>query len=271
MTAANASPSASAVPSDVTAVTGDTWFARGVTDTEGNLTFDVPAGYAWCLLEHSAPVDYIPDPGMHCSEVLTTSNDASSSDAAAPVVALPETLATIYLSARKYNSLTPNTVIAGATYELLVEGPMPTGYETPTPDGPTSDASGTLNGPMGQNSNDYVPTGDNYWGEGTTNAQGLLSFAVPAGYAWCLHELDAPADYLPDPGFHCTSVLTNQSPATAATIALPEVQKPGGGLAFTGGPSIWMPIVGAALVLTGGGLLAVRRRLERGQSREFDE
>jgi hypothetical protein len=260
----------SAIRSDVTAVPGDTWFARGITDAEGNLNFTVPAGYAWCLLEHSAPVDYIPDPGMHCSEVLTTGNDDSSS-AATPAVALPETLATIYLSARKYNSLTPNTVIAGATYELLVEGPMPTGYETPTPDGPVGDASGTLTGPMGENANDYVPSGDNYWGEGTTNAQGLLSFAVPAGYAWCLHELDAPADYLPDPGFHCTSILTNQSPATAATIALPEVQKPGGGLAFTGGPSGWMPMAGAALVLTGSGLLAVRRRLERGHGREDGE
>ena len=183
----------------------------------------------------------------------------------ASTVALPETLGTVYLTARKFNSLTPDTVIPGATYELLVEGPMPTGYQSPNPDGPSAVPSGMLTGPMSENSNDYVPIGDNYWGEGTTNAQGLLSFAVPAGYAWCFHELVAPADYLPDPGFHCTSVLTTQTTSTEATVALPEVQKPGGGLAFTGGPSVWLPITGLSMVLTGGGLLAVRRRFDHGK------
>ena len=252
------------LPSDIEAVAGDTWFARGVTDSQGNLTFLIPAGYAWCLLEHSAPVDYVPDLALHCSEVLTTANDSSpAATSQTSPVALPETLGTVYITARKYNSSTPDTVIPGATYELLVEGPLPTGYETPNPDGPAAVPSGTLTGPTEQPSSASIPVGDSYWGEGTTNAHGLLTFAVPAGYAWCMHELEAPADYLPDPGFHCTEVLTNQSPSTATTIALPEVQKPGGGLAFTGGPSVWLPLTGMLLVLSGSGVLAIRRRLDR--------
>jgi len=228
------------VPVDAKKIPGDSWFSRGTTDAHGDLAFHVPAGYAWCLMEHAAPSDYVPDPALHCSGIVTTSSAPSST-----TVALPETRSTVYVAARKFNSRQPDTVIAGATYELLVVGPMPAGYDG----GPASGA------PSGA----AVPAGDTYWGQGTSNAQGLLTFAVPAGYSWCLHELSAPAGYDTDPAYHCTSVLTNDSPSTAASIALPEVPGPGG-LAYTGGPSPWLPISGALLVLGGVGLLVIRRR-----------
>ncbi len=244
-----ASNDANEVSSSVVPVTGDSWYARGTTNQQGDLSFTVPAGYAWCFLEHSAPLNYVPDPALHCSDVLTAANDVvQSNNTPSSTVALPETLGTVYISARKYNSATPNTVIQGATYELLVEGPMPTGYASggPSPAGPT----------------DFIPAGDHYWGEGTTNAQGMLTFSVPAGYAWCLHELAAPPDYLPDPALHCTEVLTNLVPGSATSIALPEVAKPAGALAFTGGPTLWLPVSGLLLMVGGGGLLLLRRRLE---------
>jgi prealbumin domain-containing protein len=232
---------------------GDTWFARGTTDQSGNLSFTVPPGYAWCMVEEAAPVDYIPDTGLHCSQTLTT-----SSAAAPTTVALPETRSTIYIAARKYNSLQPDTVIPGATYELLVQGPLPSGYVAPS-------------GPPPPTGADIPPTGDTYWGQGTTNAQGILTFAVPAGYSWCLHELAAPSGYQPDPSYHCTSVLTNQTPASAAAIALPEFPGPNGHLAFTGGPPLWMPVSGVLLILGGAGLLVLRRRLHAHGQAEAQE
>jgi hypothetical protein len=233
------SPPPAAAPAGVTPEPGDTWYGRATSDQDGNLTFTVPAGYAWCLLEHAAPLDYLPDDALHCSSVLTTSSPPT-----ALTLALPETRATLDLSARKYNSLQPETVIPGATYELVVEGPMPPGFE-----------------PAQVPAGDAVPTGDTYWGQATTDSQGLLSFAIPAGYAWCLHELAPPPGYQADPSFHCTSVLTTATSASAATIALPETPVTTVPiLAYTGGPSGWI-VIGALLMLVGGaGLVLVGRR-----------
>jgi hypothetical protein len=227
-------------PSDAASVPGDTWYARGTSNASGNLTFSVPAGYAWCLLEEAAPPDYTPDHALHCSSTLTT-----SSSVGADTIALPETVATVFVSAHKYDALEPSIVIAGATYALLVQGSMPAGVP----------AAAT---PAGL----ALPAGDTYWGQGTTNAAGLLSFAVPAGYAWCLRELVAPAGYQPDPDLHCTGVVTNQTSAAVASLALPEVPTPSGALAFTGGPSRWLPTGGVLLIIGGFGLLLIKRRLE---------
>ncbi len=235
----NAPPSgvATSTPPDAVPEPGDTWYARGTTNQSGDLSFTVPAGYAWCLLEHTAPLDYLPDRALHCTAVLTT-----SSPPAATTVALPETLATVHVSATKFNSLQPDTVIPGATYELLVEGTEPPGYRAlPAPAGAP------------------VPAGDTYWAQGTTNAQGLLSFAVPAGFAWCLRELVAPPGYQADSAFHCTAVLTTDTSASAATIALPEVPL-SGSLPFTGGPGLWFGGGSVLLAVGGGGLWLVGRR-----------
>jgi hypothetical protein len=226
-------------PSGAASVPGDTWYARGTSNLSGDLSFSVPAGYAWCLLEEAAPPDYVPDHALHCSSTLTTSSPASAS-----AIALPETVATVFISAHKYDALEPSTVIAGATYALLVQGPMPPG-------------SAAIAAPVGL----AVPAGEAYWGQGTTNAQGLLSFAVPSGYAWCLQELVAPAGYQPDPDAHCTGVVTNQTGAGAASLALPEVPSPSP-LAFTGGPDWWLPAGGVLLIIGGLGLLLIKRRVE---------
>ncbi|HMD44843.1 MAG TPA: SpaA isopeptide-forming pilin-related protein [Acidimicrobiales bacterium] len=237
----NAPPSGvpSAAPADVTPEPGDTWYGRGTSDASGNLRFTVPAGYAWCLHEVHTPSDYVPDPSLHCTSVLLTSPPGSP-----PAVALPETLATVHLSADKYNSTQPNTVIPGASYEVVAEG-RPTGAPADPPSGVP------------------VPAGDEYWAQGTSDEQGQLTFAVPAGYAWCLHELAAPPGYQPDTSFHCTSVITTDSLATAATVALPE-QPSAGELAFTGGPVGALGGSGAAMAALGAALTAAGRRRRNG-------
>ncbi len=230
------------VPADAAAEPGDTWYARGSTGADGRLSFTVPAGYSWCVHEVRAPIDYAVDPGLHCSAVLTTTSPSS-----ATTIAIGETLATVHVAAYKYNSLQPSTVIPGATYEILADGARPPGAPETVP----SDA--------------VVPPGDAFFAEGTTNADGVLSFAVPAGYAWCLHELAAPPDYQPDPAYHCTAVLTTDSSAAAATVAVPETPLTGN-LPFTGFPALWVGGVGGTLVAAGAGWLAVDRR-RRGVAR----
>ena len=231
-------------PANVTNEPGDTWYARGTTGSDGQLSFTVPAGYGWCVLEVSAPVDYVLDDALHCSAILT-----SSSGTDATTIAVPETLATVHITAYKYNSLQPDTVIPDATYELLASGDQP-------PGGPNSAPSAAV-----------VPPGDYFWAEGTTDQDGVLSFAVPAGFSWCLHELIAPPDYRSDPAFHCTAVLTTDSSAAAATVAVPEIPTTGS-LAYTGFPTLWVGAAGGALVVFGGALLAVGERRSRRTQRQ---
>jgi hypothetical protein len=228
-------------PPGVAAESNDTWYARGTTGTDGRLAFTVPSGYGWCVLEVIAPANYARDPALHCSDVLTT---ASSNDAT--TIAVPESLATVHITAYKYNSRQPNTVIPGATYELLASGQQPPGV-------PISPPAGAV-----------VPAGDSFFAEGTTDANGALTFAVPAGFSWCLHELVAPAQYQMDPAFHCTAVLTTDSTSTAETIAIPEVPTTSS-LAFTGFSTTVTVLIGGALVSVGGAMLGFdhRRRAKR--------
>lgn len=232
-------------PAGVVPEPGDTWYARGTTDAGGLLSFSVPAGYAWCFREVTAPVDYALDPALHCTGVLTT-----SSPPAATTVAVPETLARTVVVGHKFDALAPATVIPGATYELLVEGTPPPGTDPPR-------------APPGV----PVPPGDRYWASGTSDRAGNLTFVVPAGRAWCLHELAAPAGYRPDPGYHCSAVLTTATSAAAATTALPEVPVGTPPLAFTGFGVV--PVVLAGATLAGAGLVVLvvsrRRRPSRGR------
>jgi uncharacterized surface anchored protein len=230
-------------PSGATDETGDTWYARGTTGDDGRLSFTVPAGYGWCVLEVRAPVNYVLDPALHCSTILTTSSDSDAS-----TIAVPETLATVHITAYKYNSRQPNTVIPGATYELLVQGQQPPGT-------PANPPSGVV-----------VPSGDFFFSEGTTDANGVLTFAVPAGFSWCLHELIAPAAYQADPAYHCTAVLTTDSASAAATVAIPEVPMTNS-LAFTGFPTVGFVVTGSALVVGGGALFLFDRRRRTRASR----
>jgi hypothetical protein len=242
---ANTTPSNPSPTSEL----GDTWFARGTTDTSGMLRFTIPAGYAWCFLEVAAPLNYTLDPALHCTAVLNTTSAPSSLS-----IALPESLTTVYVSAHKFNSLDPSSSIPGATYELLVQNPAP-----PSASHPTAPA------------NALVPTGDTYWTQGTTDSLGQLSFGVPAGYSWCLHELaPTPAGFQLDTAFHCTAVLNADSAPTAMTLALPETPIPTPAtplpeLPFTGGPDSWM-VWGGPILVAGGLLLlrVARRRRPRG-------
>ena len=161
-------------PNDAATEPGDTWYGRGTTGADGRLSFTVPAGYAWCVHEQSAPPDYVLDPALHCSDVVTTSSPTSET-----TIAVPEVLETVHITAYKYNSEQPDTVIPGATYELVAQGAPPPG----TPD---SAPPGTV-----------VPLGDSFFAEGTTDANGALSFAVPAGFSWCLRELSPPRTTAP--------------------------------------------------------------------------
>jgi Prealbumin-like fold domain len=222
------------------------WWARGTTTNDGVLSFSVPAGYAWCFHEVSAPTDYDLDPALHCTAVINTDTPPAST-----TVALPETLSTVYVGAHKYNAKEPGTVIPGASYELLLDGTaVPPGFDSPQ--APTGSP---------------VPSGDIYWTQGTTDSQGRLSFAVPAGYRWCLRELAAPPGYQPDTSYHCTSVITENTPTNPTMVALPEIPVVSTALpsalttlAFTGGPALWLIAVGLLLV-TLGGLLWVLGRL----------
>jgi hypothetical protein len=244
-------PSAPPVPAPA-AVPGDTWYARGTTDASGDLDLTVPAGYAWCLREVSAPLDYVLDTSLHCTAVLQAGLPLSRT-----TVAIPETPAVLYITAQKYNVEQPDTDIPGATYELLAQGPLPPGGVSTAVNG-----VGRVEGESSSSSDAVVPNGDELWAVGTSNAAGQLNFAVPAGYSWCLHELHAPNGYEPDPGFHCTAVLTTATTPPSLTIALPELPTPSplAVLAFTGGPGIGVVIGGLLLIAGGSALLYLSRR-----------
>jgi Prealbumin-like fold domain len=232
-------------PPGAAKVAGDTWYARGTTDNQGNLLFSVPAGYAWCLKETTAVVNYQLDVGLRCSAVLDSDTPKTSD-----TIALPENVADVVISANKFNSLQPGTRIPGARYELLVEGAPP--LETP----PNSDESSVT-----------TPPGDMYWSDGTTDSQGILSWSVPGGYRWCLHELSAPSGYQVDTGYHCTAVVSSDSADTTGSVALPELptasSAPVSVLAFTGGPSSWIFRIGLFLMVAGGCLLIDSKRRQR--------
>ena len=227
-------------------IPGDVWWARGTTGTDGELHFRVPAGYAWCLREVSAPPDYDLDTGLHCTSVINVTTPQP-----ALTIALPEVLGLVTLYTHKYNVESPGTTIPGATYELVGTGALPPGWSA-------GDA------PRG----DPVPPGDWYVGTATTDAGGIASWTVPAGYRWCLHEVSAPPDYELDGGWHCTGVVSTTTPLRDATIALPEVPRPGPpALAFTGGPPPWAWGAGLGLAAAGGLLLLAGRLLAGGRRR----
>ncbi|MGH9043574.1 MAG: hypothetical protein ACRDVP_01825, partial [Acidimicrobiales bacterium] len=230
-------------PGDVAPEPGDTWYARGTTASDGRLSFVVPAGYAWCVREVTAPIDYQLDQALRCSGAITADSSPTES-----TIAVAETRATVHLTAYKFNSADPRTVIPGASYELLANESLPPGAPTTVPAGAS------------------VPAGDAFWAEGTTDHNGVLAFAVPAGFSWCLHEVRAPDAYRPDPAFHCTATLTTDSKAAAATLAVPELPI-SRNLAFTGFPALWLGGGGLALTAVGGGAVAIdlarRRRVRR--------
>jgi hypothetical protein len=239
---------------------GDTWYARGTTNATGDLAWKVPAGYSWCLHEVTSPGEYAPETGLYCTSDLVATTPVPQT-----TIALPETVALVTISGRKYNATDPTEVIPGATYEAVGVGTPPPGY-APAPN------------PQGY----PVPTGDWFYGTATMDATGLVTFTVPAGESWCLREVVVPADYQLDPGFHCTPMLMHDPPAAVTTLALPETptgyQIVSGGGREPGRPA--GPVPSGMLLLVGGlGItacgasgpwLSKRRRRARGDRPSSD-
>ena len=201
------------------------WFASGITDESGHLTFTVPAGHSWCLAERTSPVGFVLDPGLHCTAVL----DRSSPD---PVrtVAMVEHPDEVIVRGFKFNATAPNNGIPGASYALFVQGAMPPGFVSP-PVPPWLS----------------VPPGMALFAISTSDATGALDVPVPVGHSWCLLEVAAPAGYARDPGLHCTAVLDHTTAPSALRVALPELANTGADLPVAQGLGLIGP--GAALLL----------------------
>jgi hypothetical protein len=162
------------------------------TDSTGLCAWDnlLPGWYE--LVETTPPVNFSPtgfhqwlEVGPGATVVLTIPND--------PVL--------VTVSARKFNATT-DVVIPGATYDLYAANPEPPGAPAHLPIDAAQFAGYT------------------WFDRGTTDAHGVLHFAVRAGYTWCLHEVSAPTGYIIDPGLHCTPT---SSGTPRASLSLPEV------------------------------------------------
>ena len=222
-------------PSDAKGFAGHRWFARGMTDDQGDLRLEVPVGFTWCFHEQFAPPEYLLDPGLHCIDKVATRSSGLIS------IAVPETPNMVKVSAYKFNATSPYTGVPFAAYALFVKGSFPLGFSPPAL-------------PQGLE----IPEGLGFWAEGMTSASGKLSFSVPAGHAWCFKEISAPTDYLLDPGLHCTG-LVDKSNAPLAALAIPEVE----GLATTGGNLLCAGALGLICIILG--LLILRRRRSHGE------
>lgn len=221
-----------------------TYYATGVTDHAGHLGFTIPVGFSWCVVERSAPPEWVIDPAVRCTGVI---NEGEPD----PVrtIAVGEHARMITLGAQKYNASAPDTVIPGASYALFVQGAFPPGFAPPSP------PSGLV-----------TPPGTAFFALSTTDANGALEFSIPAGFSWCLKELVVPEGYLLDDGLHCTGVLRSDADARAATLALPELPTPAtttpsNELPATGGATSWP--LGVGLLLAGCGIRAWLRRRRR--------
>jgi Prealbumin-like fold domain len=76
-------------PTDLVTPPDATLWAIADTNDHGQLDFEVPSGFTWCVRELAAPSDYILDPALHCTATTLTVSSPSS----VTTVALPETLA----------------------------------------------------------------------------------------------------------------------------------------------------------------------------------
>ena len=186
-------------PTSARVIVGSTWYARGTTDVAGHLTFIVPSGTTWCVLEHQTPPGFVLDPAIRCSAGPLIGS-------VVPLV-IDEREHLVTFTMQKYNSATPGTGVPNATFDLFIKGSVPPGY-----DGPPLPLHVAL------------PSGYAYFGGGSTNASGILSFRVPASETWCVRERSAPLGYVLDPALHCTNGPLSIDPGpTAITMAIPEL------------------------------------------------
>ena len=207
-------------PLDAPVFAGVTFMARGVTDSQGRLSFSVPVGYRWCYHEVAAPVGYVIDPSLHCSSSIAHAVSADTSR--------PEHSSPVRFEIYKFDQRDTTAGVPGAYYALFVRLPFPRGFVPP----PTP-------------ANIAVPARYALWAIAPTNRRGQLGFSVPGGYFWCVKEIYAPAHYRLDSSLHCTSEALVRASGDAVThIAIAE------DLAGTGGSVIYFPI-GAVIVVAG--------------------
>ena len=220
-------------PLDAPNFPGVTFMARGVTDSQGRLTFEVPVGYRWCYHEVAAPSGYVIDPSLHCTRNVA---HAISADTARPEHSSP-----VRFEVYKFDQRDTSAGVPGAYYALFVRLPFPRGFQPPpTPSGIA------------------VPPRYALWAIAKTNARGQLGFSVPGGNWWCVKEIYAPAHYRLDPALHCTSEpLVRTSGESVTHIAISE------DLAGTGGTLIYFPL-GLALTVAGSILRHRGGRVHRG-------
>ncbi len=231
---------------------GDTWVGRARTGRAGGIDLVVPDGHAWCLVEVTAPPDFVADPRPHCTTVL-----GAASPASAFRMPLPERPRMVEIQAHKFNSLQPDTGIPGAEYDVYsVGGPAPGAGRAPGRTVPAGIRDGV------------------FYATGVTRADGRMVVEVPAGHAWCLKEVRAPPGYRFDAALHCTAVLTARSPLSAVEVALPELPThvpgaapPAPELPYTGFP-IEQLLVGAACAAVAGAVLLALGRRRSGDSRD---
>lgn len=207
-------------PLDAPAFPGVTFIARGVTDSDGRLSFTVPVGYRWCYHEVSAPAGYVIDPSLHCSKNVA---HAVTGD-----ISRPEHSSPVRFEIYKFDQRDSSAGVPGAYYALYVRLPFPHGFQPP----PTP-------------ADIAVPPRYALWAIAATNSHGQLGFSVPGGHWWCVKEIYAPPNYRLDPSLHCTAEpLVRTSGPSVTHIAISE------DLAGTGGTLRYFP-VGAALIVVG--------------------
>ena len=121
------------------------------------------------------------------------------------------------------SGLTITTANGGTTYGVGFTDTLPGGVVLDNPVSATFSGCGTpVDDPsvtggtlvVTANSNENTITVSGAVVKTTANC--VLTFAVPAGFSWCLHELIAPSAYEADPAFHCTTVLTADTTAAAS-------------------------------------------------------
>jgi LPXTG-motif cell wall-anchored protein len=220
-------------PADAATFPSMSWYARGTTDDGGRLAFEVPIGVSWCVREHSSPVGFALDEALHCT--------AGPLGRDARTIAAPETISPVTLTVHKYDVSSPGTGIPGAAYDLFVDLPFPSGFTPPSV-------------PAGL----HVPAGMALFATAVTSSTGALHFTLPSGYAWCVRERTAPADYLLDEALHCTAgPLLHGTASGTTTIAAPERHVPE--LPYTGTNLVDPLGLGISLLFLGGVLLWRRR------------
>ncbi|MGH9108683.1 MAG: MSCRAMM family protein, partial [Acidimicrobiales bacterium] len=176
--------------------------ATCTTSTSGRCTTaaTLVSGGAYCWLETVAP------PGLNsgASGCFTASNTQRTQPL---TVTDPGTF--VAVAARKVDSANPSTSLPGAVLDLYrVDG----GHDASPPTPPAGAAD---------------EPGQTWVSRASTESDGVAQFPLQLpGYAYCVVEEQAPADYVADSAEHCTPVLTGSPhvPPPVVTLTVPDTE-----------------------------------------------